>query len=125
VLVLQAKECLAYDIEHYRPKKSAKDADGTGEGYWWLAFDWKNFRTRNAGNRERHLLPLQDGCVRARTVTIGEDPQLLDPVDETDPALLSFNSRAVPCPMRTSPTMGERASQVLIERYNLDSPAHG
>lgn len=63
----EAKECFShYDVEHYRPKKSAKDADGTEhEGYWWLAFDWKNFRIcGNAGNQKGHLLPAE-GRLRA------------------------------------------------------------
>ena len=52
----EAKDCFSHwDVEHYRPKKSAKDADGTThEGYWWLAFDWQNFRIcGNAGNRKK------------------------------------------------------------------------
>ena len=42
----EAKDCFShFDVEHYRPKKSARDADGTQhEGYWYHAFDWKNFR---------------------------------------------------------------------------------
>ncbi len=32
-------------IDHYRPKGRAKDLDGNEcEGYWWLAFEWKNYR---------------------------------------------------------------------------------
>src|ERR1700722_13302235 len=31
------------DIDHYRPKKSV-DEDKTHPGYYWLAFNWRNFR---------------------------------------------------------------------------------
>jgi hypothetical protein len=32
-------------VDHYRPKGRAKDLDGNEcEGYWWLAFDWNNYR---------------------------------------------------------------------------------
>ena len=32
-------------VDHYRPKGRAKDLDGNEcEGYWWLAFEWKNYR---------------------------------------------------------------------------------
>src|SRR5688572_23209318 len=52
----EAKDCFNHwDVEHYRPKTSAKDGDGTAyDGYWWLAFDWRNFRIcGNAGNRKK------------------------------------------------------------------------
>lgn len=52
----ESKDCFSHwDVEHYRPKKSAKDIDGTEhEGYWWLAFDWHNYRIcGNAGNRKK------------------------------------------------------------------------
>ena len=64
----EAKDCFSHwDVEHYRPKKSAKDKDGTEHGgYWWLAFDWQNFRIcGNAGNRKKGtFFPLRQGCVR-------------------------------------------------------------
>jgi hypothetical protein len=35
----------AIHIDHYRPKGRIRDLDGKeDEGYWWLAFDWKNYR---------------------------------------------------------------------------------
>jgi len=50
----EAKDIYSHlDVEHFRPKKEAKDIDGTKrDGYWWLAFDYKNFRAcGNVGNR--------------------------------------------------------------------------
>lgn len=33
------------DVDHFRPKKSAKRSEGeSDDGYPWLAFDWDNFR---------------------------------------------------------------------------------
>ena len=33
------------DVEHFRPKKEAKALDANSrDGYWWLAFDYMNFR---------------------------------------------------------------------------------
>jgi hypothetical protein len=33
------------DVEHFRPKLEAKELDGTKrDGYWWLAFNYRNFR---------------------------------------------------------------------------------
>jgi hypothetical protein len=125
----EAKDCFNHwDVEHYRPKKSAKDADGTThDGYWWLAFDWHNFRIcGNAGNRKKGtFFPLRDGS--ARCVPFGdvrhEDPQLLDPIDEDDPALISFNveGRAIPAAHLTDEWEKARV-EYSVERYNLDFP---
>src|SRR5215212_10273362 len=32
--------CSYWHVEHFRPKKEAKDPDR--DGYWWLAFDFRN-----------------------------------------------------------------------------------
>lgn len=44
-----------YDVEHFRPKKEAKALDASvRDGYWWLAFDYMNFRAcGNVGNRKK------------------------------------------------------------------------
>lgn len=126
----EAKDCFSHwDVEHYRPKKSAKDIDGTEtDGYWWLAFDWKNLRIcGNAGNRKKGtFFPLRNGCQRATGPTFDlrlEDPQLLDPVDDDDPNLLSFNveGRAIPVPGINAGWDKERV-EYSIERFNLDFP---
>ncbi|MGL4609222.1 MAG: hypothetical protein ACRCYY_05980, partial [Trueperaceae bacterium] len=53
-----------------------------------------------------------------------EDPLLLDPTDDDDPNLLSFNmeGRAVPLPGLNDVWMKHRV-EYSIERYNLDFPA--
>ncbi|MCB9882219.1 MAG: hypothetical protein H6834_10540 [Planctomycetes bacterium] len=117
-----------YDVEHYRPKKSAKDRDGTPhDGYWWLAFDWENYRIcGNAGNRKKGtFFPLREGCTR-----IGIDgdlrqeiPMLLDPIDEDDPILLFFDleGHAVAAPHVKDEWEMMRV-EYSVERYNLDFP---
>lgn len=93
----EAKDCFSHwDVEHFRPKKSAKDLDGTThEGYWWLAFAWENYRIcGNAGNRMKGTcFPLRAKCPRCAPHgdIRYEDVMLLDPADEHDPGLLSFN----------------------------------
>lgn len=125
----EAKDCFNHwDVEHYRPKKSAKDLKGsTHGGYWWLAFDWHNFRIcGNAGNRKKGtFFPLHVDC--SRCAPLGdiryEDPQLLDPADEHDPSLLSFNleGRAIPAANITDAWEKMRV-EYSVERYNLDFP---
>ncbi len=125
----EAKDCFSHwDVEHYRPKKLSRDVDGTPhDGYWWLAFDWQNFRIcGNAGNRKKaSFFPLRPGS--ARVPAFGdvrlEDAQLLDPIDEDDPGLISFNveGRAIPAAHLTD--QWERARvEYSIQRYNLDFP---
>ncbi|MFZ2956556.1 MAG: hypothetical protein WA705_06675 [Candidatus Ozemobacteraceae bacterium] len=125
----EAKDCFNHwDVEHYRPKKSAKDEDGTEhEGYWWLAFDWNNFRIcGNAGNRKKGtFFPLRSGCSRCSPCGDhrSEDPLLLDPIDEDDPGLISFNleGRAIPAAHVSDPWEKKRV-KYSVERYNLDFP---
>lgn len=125
----EAKDCFSHwDVEHYRPKKSAKDLDGTAhDAYWWLAFDWKNFRVcGNAGNRKKgSFFPLRPGCIRCAPGGDCrlEDPLLLDPSDEDDPVLLSFDleGHAIPAAHVTDPWEKERV-EYSVERCNLDFP---
>ncbi len=126
----EAKDCFSHwDVEHYRPKKVAKDANGTEHaGYWWLTFDWQNLRIcGNAGNRKKGTyFPLREGCKRADSPGAdlrAEDPQLLDPVDEEDPLLLSFDVEGHAVPAANVHDEWERARVMFsVERYNLDFP---
>lgn len=123
----EAKDCFNHwHVEHFRPKKSAKDADGTEhDGYWWLAFNWTNFRIcGSVGNTKKGTyFPLRPTCVR-----IGphgdvrlEDPQLLDPSDEDDPNLLSFDveGKAIVAPGVTDAWEIARV-EYSIDRLKLD-----
>lgn len=125
----EAKDCFSHwDVEHYRPKKTAHDADGTQhEGYWWLAFDWRNLRIcGNAGNRKKGtFFPLRDGSARvAETGDIrNEDPQLLDPADPDDPNLLTFDVEGKAKPTAGLSDQWEKDRVMYsIKRYNLDFP---
>ncbi|MTJ51968.1 hypothetical protein FJR38_04410 [Anabaena sp. UHCC 0253] len=42
----EAKESVSsYHVDHFRPKGRAKELDGSSrDGYWWLAFEWHNYR---------------------------------------------------------------------------------
>lgn len=123
------EDCFSHwDVEHYRPKKSAKDIDGLDkDGYWWLAFDWQNFRIcGTVGNRKKGtFFPLRDESKRA--VPFGElryeDPLLLDPADPRDPLLISFNveGKAIPSPMADTDWDKTRVEYSVI-RCNLDFP---
>jgi uncharacterized protein (TIGR02646 family) len=126
----EAKDCFSYlHVEHFRPKKSAKDKDGTSHsGYWWLALDWQNFRVcGSVGNTKKGTyFPLQTGCNRAHGPGADlrlEVPLLLDPADPHDPTLLTFD---VEGHARPAAHLGEgwerERADYSIERLTLDFP---
>ncbi|WNM63551.1 hypothetical protein [Candidatus Nitrospira neomarina] len=95
-----------YDVEHFRPKKEAKALDGTlRDGYWYLAFDYTNFRLcGNVGNRKKGgWFPLKTGSICSsfdNQCEESEAPYLLDPTDPADVNLLAFDEEgnAIPAP---------------------------
>lgn len=94
------------DVDHYRPKGAVAESLAH-EGYWWEAFQWQNYRLScHRGNRLRvnpesgatggksDHFPLLDESQRCTLPTDDlkrERPALLDPIDPSDPPLLSFN----------------------------------
>ena len=122
----EAKDCFSHwDVEHYRPKKSVKDEDGTEhDGYWWLAFNWKNFRIcGNVGNRKKGgYFPLRDTSSRslAGADTRTEEPLLLDPVDQDDPNLVFFNVEGDIVPVPGADCWEKKRVSYSVERCKLD-----
>lgn len=90
-----------FDVDHFRPKKAAKRADGVeDDGYPWLAFSWENFRY-SAGRSNRlntdegteavvgkgSWFPLLEGSVKAdwnHRCENKEGAVLLDPTKQQD-----------------------------------------
>jgi hypothetical protein len=96
-------------LEHFRPKTEAKDINGLSrDGYWWLAFDYRNFRVcGNVGNRKKGgWFPLHsDSLVSTydNQCEESETPYLLDPTDPVDVELIAFDEegKAIPAPGAT------------------------
>lgn len=94
------------DVEHFRPKKAARNVKGPErDGYWWLAFDFMNFRIAGTvPNRKKgQWFPLRydSRCSSfARRCEGDEIPHFLDPTNAHDVTLLSFDDegKAVPAP---------------------------
>ncbi|EIE52998.1 hypothetical protein C357_00749 [Citreicella sp. 357] len=99
-----------YDVEHFRPKKEAKELDGAErDGYWWLSFDYMNFRVcGNVGNRKKGgWFPLHQGSHCSTFDAPCEESEaryLLDPIDDVDVSLIAFDEegKAVPTPGTTA-----------------------
>lgn len=82
-------------VDHYRPKGRVKDLDGKeSAGYWWLAFDWSNYRISGhlINSKKSVSFPIVEGA-RARefdVVTLKlEAPLLIDPLKE-EARLISY-----------------------------------
>ena len=109
-------------------------------GYWWLAFEWRNYRYSctfcnsrrvdldggTEGGKHDHF-PLFDETRRARTPAEDldqEQPFLLDPCDPADPVLLWFDEDGRPVPSPTTCPdvdcyLGQRAL-ISIRLLHLD-----
>jgi hypothetical protein len=99
-----------FDVDHFRPKKEAKRAEGIedDDGYPWLAFSWDNFRY-SAGRSNRlskdeitdetcgkgSWFPLLDGSVKANWNNRCEATEavlLLDPTVRDDLDLITIDA---------------------------------
>lgn len=102
-------------VDHFRPKGKV-DEDDEHEGYWWLAFDWKNYRcactfcnsVRNfeetQGGKGSHF-PIFNKENRAYSSTADyhdERPAILDPCDPSDDRLIWFDEDGVPEPISSA-----------------------
>jgi uncharacterized protein (TIGR02646 family) len=118
-----------YDVEHFRPKKEAKALDARQrDGYWWLAFDYMNFRVcGNVGNRMKGgWFPLKEGSLCSSYAARCEESEaryLIDPIDIDDVALIAFDEEGKVVPMPgSSPWEQERVSET-VKRLKLNEHA--
>ena len=126
------------DMDHFRPKNEVAESP-EHPGYWWLAFDWKNYRfccqfcnrlkadpsTKIIGGKSTYF-PLLNPAARVSDPTAlpnaHERPKLLDPTVPTDPILLSFepDGRAVSrYTAANAPEAFDRAD-TSVSVYNLN-----
>ena len=128
------------EVEHFRPKNEVKERKGEHKGYWWLAFNYKNYKYSctfcnqirvNKETKESFgkgtFFPIfnEDG----RAMTYGDDHSsedvcLLDPTLRSDTMLLSFNDDGSATPRHTKDKrkrLYERA-RISINLYNLNHP---
>lgn len=134
----EAKEIYSfYDVDHFRPKNRAKELDGTmrAAGYWWLVFDWRNYRLcGNIGNRPNtgeegttrgkgDYFPLKEGSPVACSPEHDLNDEiyyLLDPTDPDDPPLLTFDISGFPKPAVADGTWEFKRVTETIRILHLD-----
>lgn len=132
-----------WEIDHYRPKNKSTAMDGSvilEEGYWWLAYYWKNYRLAGSLVNKRRKDRFEKGedvygkgCFFPLNTSAGtlaqvgdiecncEVPVLIDPIRPRDVTLLSFDKDG-----DVFPTYGKEdnewnyiRSEVSIEYYGL------
>ncbi|KTB89006.1 hypothetical protein AO073_12290 [Pseudomonas syringae ICMP 11293] len=104
------------NVDHFRPKGRVKEVDEdfkpTGvelDGYWWLAFDWRNFRLSSMHSNQRRVDTSTEGgkadffpVVGSRApentdyVACVENILPLDPCSFSDVSLLWFDANGAP-----------------------------
>ncbi|UTH75662.1 hypothetical protein [Chromobacterium sp. IIBBL 290-4] len=115
-----------YDVEHFRPKKEAKALDTSlRDGYWWLAFDYMNFRVcGNVGNRKKGgWFPLKDGSLCSTYAVPCEESEtryLLDPIDDDDVALLAFDEEGKVIPIPGASAWEQARVNETVKRLKLN-----
>lgn len=136
----EAKELVSdYHVDHFRPKNRAKQLDGTErEGYWWLAFDWKNYRISGSVCNSPHIgtegevhgksdyFPIKDGSPIADSPDSAIEDEmiyLIDPIDTTDPPLLTFDESGKAKPAADEDTWEYERAKVTIKIMHLDYPS--
>jgi len=134
------------DVDHFRPKSQVTTVDDNNFeeirpinghlGYWWLAFDWRNYRyscrycnvrrrdpTTNRTGGKGTLFPLLDENTRAYSPEedIGKEKvTLLDPTNSRDPTLLWFDENGEAQPSPSSNTEDKKRAQISIHIYHLN-----
>jgi len=141
----EAQEVMSdMDVDHFRPKNEAANLDADGkpikrDGYWWLAYDWKNYRLSsiysNRLRKDKHtdekesfgkgsLFPLRNGCTPATCADELDDEviYLLDPTNSNDPNLLFFSNdgKAIPSVEEESEPWNYSRAKVSIDIYHLN-----
>lgn len=115
-----------YDVEHFRPKKEAKELNGSErDGYWWLAFDYMNFRIcGNVGNRKKGgWFPLKGGSLCSTYGNHHEESEtayLIDPIDGNDVALIAFDEEGKVIPIPGASEWEQQRVHETIKRLKLN-----
>jgi uncharacterized protein (TIGR02646 family) len=120
-------------IDHFRPK-SAVAGVPKHKGYWWLAYDWSNYRccctfcnsfrvSAATSGGKQNSFPLLDEKRRALTHkhdVSRESPALLDPCEPGDEKLTWFDDDGKPLPSPQAVRQEIRKVKNSIRIFHLD-----
>lgn len=121
-------------VDHFRPKNKVED-DKQHDGYWWLAFDWQNYRCACTFCNSRRVFddteggkacrfPLENPDERAFTPADqnklnNERPYFLDPFNPDDEKLLWFDNDGLPLAKPSATVEQQTKVQNSIEIFHL------
>jgi uncharacterized protein (TIGR02646 family) len=124
-------------VDHFRPKSAVKECPDH-DGYWWMAFDWENYRyccqfcNEKRKDQDTGVTGGKGTCFplvtpETRVYAPGdllyrEDPVLLDPFIEADVMSLAFEEDGTAQPRwkeETYPVLYKRAKDSIL-LYNLN-----
>jgi hypothetical protein len=128
-----------YDVDHFRPKGSIrkyKTTENSKDGYWWLAYKPDNYRLSgiipNRPHKDKkdgitkgkhNYFPLKNGSKIALSDKDDENDEenyLLDPTNDFDITLLTFDKTGSAIPSYPKDTWEYERAFVSRELYNLD-----
>lgn len=122
-----------YHMDHFRPKKQPKKLKEnceiktavSEEAYWWLAFDWKNYRLAapvpNTSKGSYFPLKSDTPAISQGQAVCEEWNGLLDPTDEYDVSLIAFGIDGKVYPACEDVNCWDAQRVTLSKRvYNLD-----
>lgn len=124
----EAREKVSYyHVDHFRPKKRSIDSNGSkNNGYWWLAYDWKNYRISGSviNNSKRDKFAVYSNRASNPETPIEDELiYLLDPVNKDDVSLLTFNENGEAMPLNPSEDAWEhKRAKYTIETLDLNIP---
>ena len=131
----EAKELAsAYHMDHFRPKNATMELKehecgiktcNNDEPYWWLAFDWLNYRLSGSipNSSKNCYFPLRDKSAIAKKYDdlVYEDSALIDPTEAGDLIWIAFDSEG-----RIYPDVDDEQSweakrvKISVRVYNLN-----
>lgn len=121
-------------VDHFRPKNKVED-EKLHDGYWWLAFDWENYRCACTFCNSRRVFdethggkacrfPLENPDQRAFTPDdhdklLKERPYFLDPFNPDDEKLLWFDNDGLPTPRPEATSEQKTKVENSVEIFHL------
>lgn len=115
----ESKDKYSYlHVDHFRPKKAAIGNDNKTDfgGYWWLAFDWINYRVcggvGNVIKRDKFAV-LRNKANKPTDVWKDEIIYLLDPCEEEDILKITFNNNGEAMPIQNTGWHFEQAEYTI------------
>lgn len=114
-------------VDHFRPKKEVVDEEGnTTDGYWWLAFDWLNYRFAGPApnvRKKSYFHVISNRALNYGDVCENENILFLDPIDINDPDELAFTNEGLVKPKsENKESQNFKKVTYSIKRLNLNAP---